>query len=345
VLFRAIDKHQLVGSEQPLYREVMSQYAQLDAYADEIVDSIDPAIQALQGCLVTAQVLDEIRKSQNAPSSDDVGCLVYITDRRCHQYPRLYVGQTIRSWRRILVEHVQAILRGNVSSLHYFILWLGNGYRSANFLRLWTLPTGKDDRWRQATTNILECLFVRVLRSHHGTCSPKDAQLDPNPLLDGYGLNIMSPLLQRHALKDGDTIPFVMPTTRSPDPQIRLWNDFGRPRRKRIAREPCTNWTDADCIQALENAIDSEGCMADINESMQLAPTTPDTLPDSFTPFMVSFPWDRSYPKADCQRQSPLSWTLLSRLPKISSAGKHNRRNSRRYPGYWTSPALLSKMR
>jgi hypothetical protein len=133
------------------------------------------------------------------------------TDRRCHQYLRLYVGQTIRSWRRFLVEHVQAILRGNVSSLHYFILWLGNGYRSANFLRLWTLPTGKDDRWRQATINILECLFARVLRSHHGTCSPEDAQLDPNTLLDGYGLNIMSPLLQRHAIKDGDTILFVMP--------------------------------------------------------------------------------------------------------------------------------------
>jgi len=57
-----------------------------------------------------------------------MGYVDYITDDRDYEYVRMY--------------HGQAIVEGCNDSLHYFLLWPGNGHPTANFLGVWKLLEG-----------------------------------------------------------------------------------------------------------------------------------------------------------------------------------------------------------
>jgi hypothetical protein len=186
---------------------------------------IPPEIKQLQGNAVTRQVLDSIKEFQTKEGGDwndsSMGYLDYVTDRRNPDYIRNYIGQTLQARRRLFSQHSQSILHGDTSSIHYFIIWLGNGSRSANFIKLWEFPRGigaSDKVFDICLRNILEALFCRAFDTHHGSLTTWDST---SGLPSGYGLNIMTPLVQAKAA--GDAIQGIsmsrIPT--SPDPQIR----------------------------------------------------------------------------------------------------------------------------
>lgn len=81
-----------------------------------------------------------MRLKQNQPWAPDIGYLDYVTDDRDAEYFRNYVGQATNGEVRILSNHCLNILNGHHDTLHYYIIWSGNGHRKANSVRLWTLP-------------------------------------------------------------------------------------------------------------------------------------------------------------------------------------------------------------
>ena len=191
--------------------------------ANELLKAVRPEARALHGKHVTREALEHVRLQQkaDAPWLEEMGYLDYVTDDRDEDYVRNYVGQCALGHRRILSQHAQSILRGTHDSLHYFILWLGNGHRAANFLRLWSFSdTDSSDatEWHQMRTNILEATFCRAFASHHGMLEAIQDTYEGSGL--GLGLNIMSPLLQGAALDVGMAVRALSGCTRSSDAQI-----------------------------------------------------------------------------------------------------------------------------
>jgi hypothetical protein len=99
--------------------------------------------------------------------------------------------------------HARCILQRDYDTLHYFILQLGGGHRTANLLQLWEigrnlLPEGAPWPLHQMLKNVLEMLFCRAFQCLLGK------QLEPyfgpaNSESGEYsntGLNVLSPLLQ-----------------------------------------------------------------------------------------------------------------------------------------------------
>lgn len=254
-----------------------------------MLEYIDSRVTGLQNRHVTPQSLEEVRLQQTEPWPLNVGYLDYVTDTRCDNYVRLYVGQSIKSSRRILIDHAQSILQGRCTSLHYFIVWLGNGHRRANFLRLWSLPHElKNSPERQVLSNILETLFIRVFQTDHGSCSPRRANSDGATSLR-FGLNILSPLLQNSKLdEESARLPFVTPVKDSPDLQIRLWDSARRKMKERdsfqdkpkLSMKP--QWKAEDFLFALKRAIKDQGCLADVYNSLRSEPDVPPHLPEEW---------------------------------------------------------------
>jgi hypothetical protein len=102
-------------------------------------------------------------------------------------------------------DHHLKIRRGVFDTLHYFILQLGQGHRTANLLRLWTIPQNDERDYgllfnaRQALRkNFLEMLFcgafqslpATYLRRVYGPASNESGEYA------NVGLNVLSPLLQ-----------------------------------------------------------------------------------------------------------------------------------------------------
>jgi hypothetical protein len=202
----------------------LERYSGDTGFANHLVSFVRPEIKNLEGKLVTRKHLDEIMAQQK--SEDDgvvetsIGYLDYVVDSRDALYVRWYVGQSRSPRRRIISQHSQSMLRGENSSLHYFIIWLGNGYRSANFIKLWSFPnaigdsdTNKDVSMR----NILEAVFCRAFSTHHGSLTTWDKA---DGLQSGYGLNIMTPLVQSNAVSDIAIAVSKSQIHASKDPQI-----------------------------------------------------------------------------------------------------------------------------
>lgn len=162
-----------------------------------------------------------------------MGYASVVTDSRLPAWWRMYVGQCSRPWRRIVCQHSQAILQGSKSSLHYYMLWMGNGNRAASFIRLWKFPKETpNDSWYQIRSNILEALFCRAFRTHHGILCGTDK---PNENTRSFGLNIMSPLVQGNVmLSQLLRVQASVGPSRSPDPQIRHWAVFNPTHNKAI---------------------------------------------------------------------------------------------------------------
>ncbi|KLO99206.1 uncharacterized protein LW94_8380 [Fusarium fujikuroi] len=190
-----------------------------------LVSFVCPEIKHLQGKLVTRERLDIIKdlqvKDGNDWSGTSMGYLDYVTDSRNPGYIRMYVGQSLKAPRRLFSQHSQSMLKGDTSCLHYFVVWLGNGRRTASFIRLWEFPRGKGDSDTMGDIiqrNILEAVLCRAFSTHHGSLTICDEE---SGLASGYGLNVMTPLAQASAV--GDYLQAVSKSQMavSADPQIR----------------------------------------------------------------------------------------------------------------------------
>ena len=136
----------------------------------------------------------------------------------------MYVRQCFVPWRRLISQHSQAILQDSKIILHYYMLWMGNGNRTANSIRLWKFPKGTpDDSLYKARSNILESLFCKAFRTYHGIL---DRSNKPNGPSKSFGLNIMSPLAQENTMSQQLRVQANAGPSRSPDPQIRHWAVF-----------------------------------------------------------------------------------------------------------------------
>lgn len=253
-----IAANQISRADDPRYHRLLSTHSNRDSLVTEIIGFIEPDLISLQGHLITRKVLDQLRSKQNAPWPTEIGYLDYVTDDRYENYLRHYVGQTGKSVRRIVYDHVQNLVQGRNNTLHYFILWLGNGHRSSNFLRLWSALPGTDS----SIINILEALFIRAFRSDHGACNSKNGGHFDN----GFGLNILSPLLQSRSFDNEQRTHAVSSTLTSPDFQIAYWHRF----RSALRRQPklSPRWQDPQYIAALTSAVVDETCISCIGLSL-----------------------------------------------------------------------------
>lgn len=248
----------VIGSQDQYYRDSILAHGGAGAVTQELLSHVDPPIKALEGKEASRKNLDDIRSRQTDPWPTRVGYLDYITDSRLQQYVRLYVGQSGKSYARIIEQHIQAILRGKRDTLHYFILWMGNGNRTSNFIRLWSfVDQDPEDDWYDIKCDILELLFCIYMSSLPLLSIRKGASaLDPP---SAFGLNVMSPLHQHRRLSELEKLPFVRQKHHSPDPQIRLWASQRLSQRKgrgkTLARPP---WSEDDYRNAILQATGEE---------------------------------------------------------------------------------------
>ncbi|GKZ28548.1 hypothetical protein AbraIFM66950_009439 [Aspergillus brasiliensis] len=227
----------LPGSSSPHcnYPEIINEHGGVNTVTDYLIKLMNPSIIQLQGHEVTKPALDAIISQQvdsNEPWNIPSGYASIVCDDRNALWWRLYVGQCSSTWRRIVCQHAQQIMRGSTASLYYFILWIGNGHRHARFIKLWGFPKNTvNDTWYQACSNLLEALFCKAFRTHHGLLNQLSSKYQDDGKVSssglGWGLNIMSPLVQGNAAltKELRTKANAGPS-KAPDRQIQHWAVF-----------------------------------------------------------------------------------------------------------------------
>jgi hypothetical protein len=223
----------------------------VEGVTNELIGIIRPEVQALEH--ITTSKLQELKSSQSTPWPQSGGYLTFVTDDRVESYFRIYIGQSNTLGRRILRGHAQKILQCAYSTLQYFLLWLGNGHRSSNFVLLWTMPTQPEDSWFAMRCNLLEALFCRIFFTHHGCLL--SAGSNQSTTLRGYGLNVVSPLMQGHILSEVQKMRFIGHLARSSDIQIRTYLSFRARVRRRSIPIPFKPFMKEDYKQAFQEAI------------------------------------------------------------------------------------------
>ncbi|KKA22591.1 hypothetical protein T310_3382 [Rasamsonia emersonii CBS 393.64] len=130
------------------YAEIISHCGGTQTVTSAILESIDPAVRALEGKEITTRQLDEIFLTQSRERNcwpKNSGYLNFVKDDRDEKYWRPYVGQSENPLLRI--KQHKNIINLACDTLHYYVIWKGDGHRWANFIRLWTLilPEGMDE--------------------------------------------------------------------------------------------------------------------------------------------------------------------------------------------------------
>lgn len=277
-LIHLIAEGLLPGSRALPYQRYIHESGGAEAVAEKLYEFIDPDIKKLQNCKITPSALDHTLTQQGLWMDREMhtGYCDYITDDRDPDYFRLYIGQTNNSVRRVVLTHAQCILRGEYSSLHYFILWMGNGHRAANFLRLWSFSQQADSESSQLRNNILESLFCRAFGSHYGSLAP---EVDDSPAGTGFGLNIMSPLLQNVRMASYDRALYVPAIKKSGDPQIRAWLNFRQEvKAKQKARFQRPIWSKDDYRRALQESIQDDAEFKAIEQTLNYSHSHADQI-------------------------------------------------------------------
>lgn len=151
-----------------------------------------------------------------------------VTDSRNNEYWRAYPGQSKEPPGRIKI-HNRAILRGSRSTLHYYVIAQGQGYRAANWLKLWEVPadTQLSCTSRAIALNVLEMTMCCAFQSLPG--STLEAYYGPREDGKPYsnlGLNIIPPVLQGLSLGPSVRKSFSLGLEKSPDPDINGWTQF-----------------------------------------------------------------------------------------------------------------------
>ncbi|KAJ3566063.1 hypothetical protein NPX13_g7276 [Xylaria arbuscula] len=217
----ACDSIEFEGANTLPYSAMIHQNGGVANVLEHLMNMVLSEINALVGLPVTPALLQEVKEQQSSEWTRGGGYIDFVTDDRNPLWLRLYVGQYTIAIRRILRQHSQNILKGSYESLHYFILWMGNGHRSAKFIRLWQFPDSCNDTWYKVRANILEYCFCVAFRSLVTT-----QEDDGNRAL--VGLNVLSPLIQG----GGKSIIQCLNLRASKamrgaaDAQIKCWPDF-----------------------------------------------------------------------------------------------------------------------
>lgn len=255
LLLKGIINGNMLGAEDSGHRDPIEEHGGVDAVVTEILGHIDPHIKSLEGKELSRQSLDYIRSQQTDPWPEKIGYLDYVTDSRLEEYFRIYVGQSGHRLARIMQQHIQSVLQSKRNSLHYFILWIGNGFRSANFLRLWSF---QDDEpvvdWYHTKCDILELLLCVFFDSLSLQSIIIQKRRDENPTT--WGLNVLTPLYQHKPMSECRRLPFIWEKQRSLDPQIRLWaTQRATPRQRKKKKQQRPPWTHAQYLNAIQEAV------------------------------------------------------------------------------------------
>lgn len=166
--------------------------------------------------------------------------------------------------RHRLAQHIKCILQGDCDTLHYYIISKGNGHRSANFLRLWTLqfPGIVDASALIVVSNILEMVMTGQFQSLSSSTLEKYFDVLDNGLAySALGLNVIPPVLQGVSLGPTLRQAYSLQLEKSPDPQIRGWPEFRGKQRISSARtssfipKPSMSWE--DYLAELHRAMDA----------------------------------------------------------------------------------------
>ncbi|KAL5338938.1 hypothetical protein BJX70DRAFT_398139 [Aspergillus crustosus] len=218
---------------QMQYAAVIQNYGGPTSVAQILVSAIEPDLLALEGTEVRREHLDQIRATQSqeqdkTPWMPYSGYMDYVTDSRDLKYWRVYIGQSKNPPSRIS-QHIRNIINGHDDTLHYYVILQGKGYRSANFIRLWTLvcPDYVPSSVQDIFANILEMVMCRafeslpkgVLEEYFGHLSDKSSNL---------GLNIIPPIFQSLRLAPMHRKQFKMGLETSGDQNIAGWPEYQR---------------------------------------------------------------------------------------------------------------------
>jgi hypothetical protein len=220
--------------------------------------------------LVTTESLQGIQKHHDNDEdwNGAMGYMDFITDKRNVAYNRRYVGQTGRAKRRIVREHFQMLINNSTLSIHYFIVWIGNGTRTANFIRLWVCPLDSDGledenaikNWNEVRQSLLEALFCKAFRTHHGVLNRHETEQLQH--ISSYGLNLSSPLVPSGRKVNVQQARYFAEIESTPDSQIRFWAKEIRPKRKACEKnqqkeqlEPSSKMLNFDFNEALKASL------------------------------------------------------------------------------------------
>ncbi|KAE8418675.1 hypothetical protein BDV36DRAFT_308414 [Aspergillus pseudocaelatus] len=210
------------------YRVVIEAVGGSDTFVDMVYNTIDPMIRALQGKVLTVDMLHNIRlKQAMAPRTwyePNGGYLDFVTYIQSSEYWRPYVGQSNQPIERI-PQHIRAIHNGSENSLHYYIIKQGNGSRRANFIRLWTIPfpPNTDKAVKMVFENFLEKIMCRAFQSLPAKTLELFFGPCPQGQYSGMGLNIVTPLLQGKELGPQIRHRLIQSLEDSSDPEIHNW--------------------------------------------------------------------------------------------------------------------------
>ncbi|KAJ5424671.1 hypothetical protein N7445_010644 [Penicillium cf. griseofulvum] len=192
------------------YHSVITAHGGPQKIAEMLLKWVDPHIRTLEGRLLRTENLLDIQARQDDCWNPNGGYVDIVTDSRNSEYWRAYPGQSKDPPCRIKI-HNRAILRGSKSTLHYYVIAQGQGYRAANWLKLWeaTKDTQLPCTSRAVSLNILEMAMCRAFESLPG--SILEAYFGPREDGKPYsnlGLNIISPVFQGLSL--GPSIPTLL---------------------------------------------------------------------------------------------------------------------------------------
>ncbi|KAJ5208039.1 hypothetical protein N7449_002418 [Penicillium cf. viridicatum] len=180
------------------YHSVITGHGGPQKIAQMLLEWIDPHIRTLEGRFLRTEDLLGFQARQDNYWSRNGGHVDIVTDSRNNEYWRAYPGQSKEPPGRIKI-HNRAILRGSRSTLHYYVIAQGQGYRAANWLKLWEVPrdTQLSCTSRPVALNVLEMTMCRAFQSLPG--SSLEAYYGPSEDGKPYsnlGLNIIPPVLQ-----------------------------------------------------------------------------------------------------------------------------------------------------
>lgn len=164
------------------------------------------------------------------------GYLSFIVDNRDPNYIRYYVGQSQNPASRIK-QHMKAIVDAKCDTLHYYVVWKGEGHRRANFIRLWNLilPEKLDESIHNIFNNILEMVMARLFQSLPSNVLKTWFGVADEGPYSKFGLNVVPPLYQGISLEAVVRQEFKVQLNDSLDSDIRSWPEF---RRKQCEENP-----------------------------------------------------------------------------------------------------------
>ncbi|KAH8692894.1 hypothetical protein BGW36DRAFT_430639 [Talaromyces proteolyticus] len=248
------------------YRHLIKAHEGIDKAAAFIVDLVDQDVKALEGETITVDRLNRLRYNRcKFPNrwDGDGGYLDYITDSRSVDYWRGYIGQS-KNLKARITQHKNAILSGDDNTLHYYILVKGTGYRSANFLRLWTLDldSSMDQTLATLATNVLEMVFCKAFQTLPAATLER---YFGSPVSESYstiGLNVLPPLYQNLPLGGSFLQRFTLYCETSLDTEIQEWPQFRMEQKKyeeSSDRASKRSLTKEHCQQTLNTALKAIG--------------------------------------------------------------------------------------